>query len=635
MTITPGLALWLALAAVWILYTPGIGGAFHFDDEASLAGLRQIVDIDSALTFIFSGATGPTGRPLSLATFAVQHYAWPDDPGAFLRTNILIHMLNACLVAWLALAISLIRGEDNRKSAWIAVVTAAIWALMPLLVSSSLFVIQRMTTFSATLVLLALIVYLKARQHINARPNSSLALMTVAIGAGTVLSALAKENGILLPVFVLALEFTIFVRPASIGPMVWKAWTTVMIVIPLVAIGVFLALQLPYDESTINTRHFDGGSRLLAQAHILWIYLINAFIPFPASLGPFHDDYSIAGTSFLIRSTAAVLLWTGLIVVAYLLCHKAPEIALATIWFLGGHLLESTTVPLELYFEHRNYIPVIGPVFAIVSRAATGWAAVSRTHILALLFIYLASLSLSLYNQAANWGNPRIAADMWAMARPNSARALSFLTQALEQEGDYQSSIKEINAFIDRNPNAQHAHLLRLIYACARFTPFTAKIRNHNYQPVADPIGIAMWASESFEKVYQLHLTGRCPDLSESEIVAIGTTLLEVPEVGASALARHNINALLATIWINNGDFKGATAYLDRALTAYPSLDTLETAIRAALAMPDRDRAQTLLKTAEAHPPRNPFLRSQWEREIRRLEGLMAAPVGAIAEGNG
>ena len=36
---------------------------------------------------------------------------------------------------------------------------------------------------------------------------------------------------------------------------------------------------------------------------------------------------------------------------------KYPLLALPVLFFFAGHLLESTVIGLELYFEHRNYLP--------------------------------------------------------------------------------------------------------------------------------------------------------------------------------------------------------------------------------------------------------------------------------------
>jgi hypothetical protein len=77
------------LAFAWFCYQPAISGAFQFDDEFNLGGLAEIDNAQSAFNFIFSGISGPTGRPLALASFALQAEQWEHGASAFLRVNIL------------------------------------------------------------------------------------------------------------------------------------------------------------------------------------------------------------------------------------------------------------------------------------------------------------------------------------------------------------------------------------------------------------------------------------------------------------------------------------------------------------------------------------------------------------------
>jgi hypothetical protein len=60
------------------------------------------------------------GRPIALASFVPQAYAWPDAPDVFLRTNILIHLLNGILVTWFLYLLGRAQGQDEKKAALIA-----------------------------------------------------------------------------------------------------------------------------------------------------------------------------------------------------------------------------------------------------------------------------------------------------------------------------------------------------------------------------------------------------------------------------------------------------------------------------------------------------------------------------------
>lgn len=235
------IALLTGLLAAWFAYAPGIGGIPQFDDRANLSDLDTVRDPESAFRFVAKGTAGPTGRPLALASFMAQAYAWPDAPEVLLRTNILIHLLNGLLVTWLLYLIGVARAETAQRAALIAVGSGSIWMLMPLLASSSLFIVQRMTTLSAVFTLLGAVGYMYARQRVDQRPRTALFAMTLALGAGTILGVLAKETGALLFLFILAVEVTLLDRPLSVSPRLWKTWLGVFFIGPLVALLVYLA----------------------------------------------------------------------------------------------------------------------------------------------------------------------------------------------------------------------------------------------------------------------------------------------------------------------------------------------------------------------------------------------------------
>ena len=50
----------------------------------------------------------------------------------------------------------------------------------------------------------------------------------------------------------------------------------------------------------------------------------------------------------------------GVLFLAISLRKRNALVSLGLLWFLGGHLLESTVLSIELMFLHRNYLPSIG-----------------------------------------------------------------------------------------------------------------------------------------------------------------------------------------------------------------------------------------------------------------------------------
>ena len=47
--------------------------------------------------------------------------------------------------------------------------------------------------------------------------------------------------------------------------------------------------------------------------------------------------------------------------------HRAPLLLFALLFYLVGHSIESSVWPLEMVYEHRNYLPSIGPCMLIAA----------------------------------------------------------------------------------------------------------------------------------------------------------------------------------------------------------------------------------------------------------------------------
>jgi hypothetical protein len=200
-----------------------------------------------------TGIAGPTGRPLALATFVPQAYAWPSSPDVFLYANACLHLLNGALVVWLLYLLTAARSVEPRLAAWVASLGGALWMLMPILASSSLLIVQRMTVLSGTFVLIAFVGYLYARRRLDTHPRSALVAMTACVAGGTLLATLAKENGALLPLYVLVAEATILGAPQRVESRrqhaIWKAVFLVLPAVPIVAYLAFTATNVEFVPS--------------------------------------------------------------------------------------------------------------------------------------------------------------------------------------------------------------------------------------------------------------------------------------------------------------------------------------------------------------------------------------------------
>src|SRR5690554_4093345 len=164
--ISPFIILYLIICISSIVYWPGLQGNFLFDDFANLKDLGAYGTIDSwekARNFITNGFSGPTGRPISLASFLLNDNTWPSIAYSFKYTNIMIHLLNGILLCWAILLLLRNYNYKEQQAIWIALIASGIWLLHPYFVSTTLYVVQRMAQLATLFTLIGIIGYLKAR----------------------------------------------------------------------------------------------------------------------------------------------------------------------------------------------------------------------------------------------------------------------------------------------------------------------------------------------------------------------------------------------------------------------------------------------------------------------------------------
>ncbi|MDR1848793.1 MAG: hypothetical protein LBQ75_02015, partial [Zoogloeaceae bacterium] len=167
-----GLLLALCLCIV-VLYAPGLGGDFVFDDTGNIINNSALaitsLDFASLNAAAWSGDAGPLGRPLSVLSFALNYYFAGLDSFYFKLTNLILHLINTLLVFFLARIIfsgflkqrttpeCLTKNPDFPTQG--ALMAAALWGMNPLNLTSVLYVVQRMVSLSTLFGLAALLLY--------------------------------------------------------------------------------------------------------------------------------------------------------------------------------------------------------------------------------------------------------------------------------------------------------------------------------------------------------------------------------------------------------------------------------------------------------------------------------------------
>ena len=612
----------LVLVVGWFCYRPALHGDFDLDDAGNLGGLARVDSQDSFWDFVLTGEAGPLGRPIALATFAWQADEWDNGAGAFLRINVLIHLLNGIGLAWCLYELARLRSIDSGRSARVATAAAAVWLLLPILATSSLLVVQRMTTLSATFLLLGLAVYLHARRRLPGSPKAALAGMSAALVLGTLLSTLSKESGLLMPLYVLIIEWTLLRQPDGVRPAHWRLWQSVFLYAPAAALLAYLVAQAGYSDALVLRRGFTAWERVLTESRILWQYLFKAAIGLPSRLGVFQGTPEVARSLADPVTLLAFLSWPALVALAIYRRRRNPLFAFAILWFVAGHLLESTVVPLELYFEHRNYLPLAGPLFSICCFAFTRSGRGLRIAFI-VLPCYLLVNAVLLHTFATIRGQPEVAARYWAQRYPDSVRAVTLLATNQLSGGDPSRTFKTLGRFADTHPGSAYLRIQQLNLAC-----LTGKTQGNDRlkQELLRELPDVDFTYTAITMLSQLSATTRriqCPGVDSDTVVELANALRSNPRYIGDPRYNQLHYDLLASIAHGTGDDAAAIANLETAISYRPSSE-LNTMLVLLLVSDGRlAAAREFIDAAERKRPLNPVRAIAWQRDLDRLRDFV------------
>jgi hypothetical protein len=437
----------LIVVLVAIVYWPGLAGPFIGDDAANILSNPMVqvhdLNVDSLIGAATAHDSGPTGRALPALSFGLDYYRAGQtfDSATFKITNLAIHLLNTVLVLMFMRQLLCVTPIGDRASALaLAAVATTIWAIHPLQLTNVLYVVQRMNSMVGTFVLLGLIVFMLGRQRLIAAAPGAWPLMLTGIIGGTALGALCKENVVVLPGLALVLELTVLrgqvANAEAKRSLRWFYGVTVGLPY-IAALGIAFFYYGGFAETYI-TRGFTAIERLLTQPVVLWWYLGQWVAPDIVQMSVHHDNWT-ASTGLFAPPQTAWALAAGLLTCAAAVASVrfTPWFALAVFWFLMGHSLESSIVPLELVFEHRNYLPTVG---LSIGLTVLGWQLIQRfsdtrlvTRVAAGLIIVV--LAITTYGRAIIWSDLATLVVSTASKKPQSARAQLDLANLMHVTG--------------------------------------------------------------------------------------------------------------------------------------------------------------------------------------------------------
>lgn len=582
-----------------LCYWPSLSGPFVFDDIPNLELLGQgggLTSPDKYVEFVFSDRSSALGRPVSLLSFTLNGQDWPTDPHPFRVTNLLLHLVTGLLVFLLARAI-FSTSHKPETAEKLALLCMTLWLLHPLLVSTTAYIVQRMTQLSALFTLAGLLCYVHGRRHLAGQARQGWTWIIGGMGFFGALALLSKETGILLPGFALILEVTVF-RSNEL-PHRFRKILLALFCLPLIALLSYFAIDWQSLQASFNNRPFSMSERLLTQAVVLVDYLKQAIAPRLSGLGIFHDDYPVStGLLSPVATLASIGVIIALVIFALGVRKKWPFISLGILWFFVGHSLEAGPIALELYFEHRNYLPLLGPLIAIISLLPNLSQGILR--LLPLVIVLVISLQCFLtWQAAAPWGNEHRLMQTALIEHPDSLRAKQYVANRYIVHGMHKEALEAQKALAEKYPQHASTRLSILNLSC-----LLGVLSADDLQATTRFIKRAGFDRQivGFLKPLISNVTANtCDALDPRGLQALFDSLLLNPHMGKNSILRGAVQYHKAILYEKSGNLDDALKSLDASYEARPEIDIRLQQIVWLLASGRIDEAQHYLDLARQH----------------------------------
>lgn len=517
------------------VYFPGLSGPFLFDDPVNIIKpLQAWLDGQASWQeFVLGNRSGIFGRPVSMLTFLANGALGGLDVVSFKATNLAIHLACGALIYLLLVRLLTRDHLLHSRAPWVALLIAALWLLHPMQVSTVLYVVQRMAQLSALFTLLALLFFVLGRQSLEeGHARAGWIYLFLLLPIATLAAILSKENGALVPFLCSVVELGYFRRRGGpTPPRAVNLFFVLTALLPALAVLYRYGLHPAALIDRYDGRLFTLGERLLSQPRAIMDYLGALLLPRGPSLGVYTDDFVVSHGLFDPPSTFFALLGLAALVgFAVWARARNPAIFAGIGLYLAGHLMESTVFPLEMYFEHRNYLPSLGFFLALAGIAGWLLPKVMRrsAHPRQLQRLMAASLGLvvcllgvATWARAGVWSSWPLIAEQGMREHPQSRRARLDWISFLLAESRYDEAVQAFAELSTLNdPSARTSAAMGLVWLQCQLH---GKTDSESVARISTMVGQKLQLSEliSAEQLMGLLLTKDCDGLSRSQFARL------------------------------------------------------------------------------------------------------------------
>lgn len=592
--------LLFTLCVTFLLYFKGINGPFLLDDLTNLGPLQEL-NSGSITTkqFIFGENGKSLVRPLSKASFLLFSEDFPHSAFSVKLINLLIHLLTGLLIFLCVRQLLKLSDDHNYRLAnATSLLVSSLWLLHPLNVSTTLYSIQRMSQLATLFSLSALFFYLKNHQVLS---YSNKIIIYVKISIPIIILGLAgvasKENALLLIPMILCITVILDKKNYSVYFRYYQ-----LLLLALTFFILFLLIKYSLNSPLFEIKGFTIYERFLTQTRVITNYIFQILLPNYQSMSLLNDDILIStGITSPISTLYSTLLIIFAISMIFLPINKVYKLGIS--WFFIWHLIESTILPLDIYYEHRNYLPSIGPLMCLAYFINDSSIFKNRLVKASLVSVLLLSLSFQTFSLSKIWSNEDSIYLHWLENHPNSSLTLIELHKIFLKKGQLELAYQLLE-MTETNPVFENDYNYWLYYyniSCVINKP-QRNITKHLLSLSTVPLSSKLLNAGGLETVIMNILNNNCKPEDIDKInniitnISINSASQRLPNMKANMLLNHSY------IYLHYGDLTTALKLTEESFRVLPTANALRKLIEINLLLSKTSEAERWIIFAKSKP---------------------------------
>jgi protein O-mannosyl-transferase len=459
----------LIILIIGIVYSNTLDAEWHLDDFHNITDnpwikIENLYPESLKNTFFAAYDKGEYRgeniyRPAAMFSFALNWYFGKTDVTGYHVVNILIHMIAALflfLCVYTLLNTPNVREKFQNKRYSIALLAAVLWAIHPIQIQAVTYIVQRMASMAGMFFITSMYTYLKARLSQDFFKRYLLFFVSSIL---FILAISSKQNAAMLPLLLVVIEFVFFqdFRKPKIRRLSLLVFCLFFVFIILGGTFLFLDNNAVSFLEKYSQRPFTLPERLMTEARVVLFYVYQLFYPVSSNFSIVHD-ITLSTSLFSPWTTLpAIIAIISIVAGAFLAAPRMPVLSFAVIFFLVNHIIESTIIPLELVFEHRNYIPsmfVFVPISAGICNVLDRYGKSDKQFLFytygLITTILIIAVGVGTYTRNFDWLTEK---SFWEDAlnkAPDSARPYQNLAVSYYMKiGDHDTAVELLEKAID------------------------------------------------------------------------------------------------------------------------------------------------------------------------------------------